>query len=204
MRFRTKRAYGQRQRWRRFLDLCVSVGVIAGLAVVAASVQHFSGEEISGRMRVVDGDTLALGGRRLRLIGIDAPELRQYCSRGNSEYPCGLEAAAYLRDLVGSAGGQVECRSEGSDRYRRVLVRCQSDGNDINLAMVRSGHAVAYGDYQLVEADAILRRVGLWTGEFERPADFRAEQDDRESWSFMDLVMEHAGTMWLWLKRTMP
>ena len=171
--------------------------VIAATAFVVARVQRYAGETISGPVRVVDGDTLALGSRRLRLIGIDAPELRQSCSRNTADYPCGQEAAAQLRDLV---KGQLECRTEGSDRYRRALVRCQSDGIDINMAMVRSGHAVAYGDYQMAEAEARAKGAGLWAGQFVRPADWRAEQGEGETWYFIDLVIEQAGILWLALK----
>ena len=171
--------------------------VIAATAFVVARVQRYAGETISGPVRVVDGDTLALGSRRLRLIGIDAPELRQSCSRNTADYPCGQEAAAHLRDLVKD---QLECRTEGSDRYRRALVRCRSDGIDINMAMVRSGHAVAYGDYQMAEAEARAKGAGLWAGQFVRPADWRAEQGEGETWYFIDLVIEQAGILWLALK----
>jgi len=197
MRFRNRPAYRSRPRWRRLLDLCLAGAVIAATAFVVARVEHYAGETISGPVRVVDGDTLALGSRRLRLIGIDAPELRQNCSRNTADYPCGQEAAAHLRDLVKD---QLECRTEGSDRYRRALVRCRSDGTDINMAMVLSGHAVAYGDYQLAEAEARAKGAGLWAGQFVRPADWRAEQGEGKAWYVLDLVIEQAGALWRVLK----
>lgn len=197
MRVRKRPIYRRRPRWRRFIDLCLAVAVIAGTALIAARVEQFAGETISGAVRAVDGDTLTFGDRRLRLIGIDAPELKQRCSRNNADYPCGLEAAAHLRALV---KGQTDCRTEGSDRYRRALVRCRSDGIDVNRAMVRSGHAVAYGDYQMAEAEARSKGAGLWAGEFARPDDWRAEQGERETWHFFDLVIEQAGMLWRSLK----
>lgn len=197
MGFRKRPFYRRRPRWRRLLDLCLAVTLLAGTAFIAAQVEQFVGETISGAVRVVDGDTLAFGDWRLRLIGIDAPELKQRCRKNNADYQCGLDAAAHLRALV---KGQVDCRTEGSDRYRRALVRCQSGGVDINSAMVRSGYAVAYGDYQMAEAKARSEGAGLWAGEFARPADWRAEQGERETWRVIDLVIEHAGTLWRSLK----
>lgn len=197
MRFRKWPAYGPRRRWRRLLDLCLAGAVIAATAFIVARVEHYAGETISGPVRVVDGDTLARGSRRFRLIGIDAPELQQRCSRGTVDYPCGLEAAEHLRVLI---EGQLDCRTEGSDRYRRALVRCRSDGIDVNSAMVRSGHAIAYGDYQLAEAEARAKGVGLWAGQFVRPADWRAGREDGETWYFIDLVIEKSGALWRLLK----
>lgn len=145
--------------------------LIAGAAYVAARTEWFAATDISGQVRVVDGDSLALGSRRLRLKGIDAPELKQRCRKDGKEYGCGTEAASFLRSLVGNH--QVTCKSEGIDRYGRDLVRCRAGGVELNQAMVRSGHAVAFGDYVAVEAEARSEQAGLWAGEFEPPKQWR-------------------------------
>ena len=137
-------------------------------------------------MRVVDGDSLALGDRRLRLKGIDAPELKQLCRRDDDEYGCGAESMSYLRGLIGR--NRVDCRAEGIDRYGRDLVRCVADGIDLNETMVRSGHAVAFGDYDLAESLARSESTGLWAGEFEAPKQWRAlhgglSEDLHTGWS---------------------
>lgn len=172
MRFRTQRANRRRPGWRRFLDICLAVLVFAGAAFVAARMEHFAGADISGPVRVVDGDSLALDKRRLRLKGIDAPELKQRCRRAGHDYGCGVEAASFLRELVGTH--QVECKGEGLDRYGRDLVRCTAAGVDLNETMVRSGHAVAFGDYRVAEAEARSEQAGLWGGEFDLPKQWRA------------------------------
>ncbi|MGJ8570118.1 MAG: thermonuclease family protein [Hoeflea sp.] len=146
--------------------------LFAGAAFVVARLEHFAGADISGVVRVVDGDSLALDKRRLRLKGIDAPELKQRCRKDGYDYGCGVEAASYLRGLVGSRA--VECKGEGVDRYGRDLVRCKAGGVDLNQTMVRSGHAVAFGDYRLAEVEARAERAGLWAGEFDQPKQWRA------------------------------
>lgn len=172
MRLRKNRTHRRRPRWRKFLDICLAILVFAGAAFVAARMEHFAGADISGRVRVVDGDSLALDKRRLRLKGIDAPELKQRCRKDGYEYGCGVDAASFLRGLVGSH--QVDCKGEGLDRYGRDLVRCKAGGIDLNETMVRSGHAVAFGDYGVAEAEARSERAGLWAGEFEPPKQWRA------------------------------
>lgn len=162
----------RRPLWRRILDGLAATALIAVVAFAAAKLERFSAEEITGQVRVVDGDSLAIGERRLRLKGIDAPELEQRCRRDGLAYSCGLEAVSHLRGLI--AGSQVTCLGEGIDRYGRDLVRCSANSRDLNQAMVRAGHAVAYGDYLQDETAARSEQVGLWAGEFDMPQQWRA------------------------------
>ena len=78
---------------------------------------------------VVDGDTLRMGETALRLKGMDAPEMRQSCTRDGASYPCGKAARDALINLVGRR--QPQCWITGRDRYGRSLARCSVDGRDI-------------------------------------------------------------------------
>ena len=167
---RTRRA--RRPVWRRLLDIAMAAFFLGGAAVIAAKLGERSAETLEGSVRVIDGDSLALGERRLRLKGIDAPELRQTCLRGKTEYACGQNAANHLRALIGPL--PVRCLTEGIDRYRRDLVRCEAGRVDLNATMVLDGQAVGYGDYGPQEEAARSARRGLWSGTFERPKEWRA------------------------------
>lgn len=162
----------RRPLWRRVVDGLTATALIAAVAFAAARLERFAAEEITGKVRVIDGDSLAIGERRLRLKGIDAPEIKQRCRRDGFEYPCGIEATSHLRGLVGA--NQVTCLGEGVDRYGRDLVRCSANGLDLNQAMVRAGYAVAFGDYRQDEAAARAEQAGLWAGEFDLPKQWRA------------------------------
>ncbi|MEQ8589651.1 MAG: thermonuclease family protein [Roseitalea porphyridii] len=142
------------------------------MAFAAAWIEQWPAERFAGPVRVIDGDSLAMGERRLRLKGIDAPELDQRCRREGLEYACGMEARSRLRALVG--GDTVSCAVEGVDRYGRDLVRCKAGGRDLNRMMVRSGHAVSFGDYGDEEAVARQQATGLWAGDFDLPKEWRA------------------------------
>ena len=52
--------------------------MVAAIAYLGAR----PGDTFSGAARAVDGDSLELGGHRVRLYGIDAPERRQTCKKG--------------------------------------------------------------------------------------------------------------------------
>src|SRR6266536_4561230 len=95
-----------------------------------------SAADLSGPVRVIDGDTLDMGGTRIRLWGIDAPEMRQTCQGKNDQtYECGRDSAAVMRELTRDRA--VECDSHGLDRYRRIVAVCRTESGEVNAAIVR-------------------------------------------------------------------
>ena len=133
---------------------------------------------LSGRASVVDADTLDVGGTRVRLFGIDAPEKNQTCERNGTHWACGSEAAVALAVLLGDE--EVRCEARGSDRNRRFIGLCWTGTIDVSRWMVEQGWAVAYrrfaADYVGAEDAARHERRGLWAGTFETPEDWRRRQ----------------------------
>ena len=130
--------------------------------------------QVSGEARLIDGDSLYIGGNEVRLKDIDAPEGRQTCQRGGTEWACGEAARDELRRLIG--GGAVDCRVLERDKHGRLLAYCSAGGRDLNREMVASGMAVSFGGYQGEEAGAHRALRGLWGSKFERPQDWRHER----------------------------
>ena len=62
---------------RRLRDIGIATAILALLALIVLRIGDPGGETIAGAARAADGDTLTLGGHRIRLIGIDAPEMAQ-------------------------------------------------------------------------------------------------------------------------------
>jgi len=86
--------------------------------------------------RVIDGDSLVCAGERVRLAGIDAPELRGMCRyerRLAERARAALEAAVDGQDVV--------LVGEGRDRYGRLLARVYVAGRDVGAALVAEGLA---------------------------------------------------------------
>ena len=130
--------------------------------------------------RISDADSLRAGALRLRLHGIDAPELKQLCfNKANQPYSCGKMARDFLRSVI-ETGAQIECQHLDTDRYRRLIVRCFHDGQDIAAQLVRAGWALAYRryakDYIMAEKQAAEARQGIWQGNFTRPEIWRRQQ----------------------------
>lgn len=126
---------------------------------------------IVGPAQVVDGDTLRLGGERVRLYGVDAPERDQLCGVAS----CGDVAKLQLTQFI--ADRPVTCEGSKRDRYRRLLATCTVGGRDLGSWMVRRGYAMAYvrysSRYLTAETKARRERAGLWKDGFEVPENWR-------------------------------
>jgi endonuclease YncB( thermonuclease family) len=180
--------------YRRGMGLVVTMGILALIASgvfdglrgrtepalasgQSAGEQHrVSSADLSGRAHVFDGDTIEVGGERVRLIGIDAPEGRQTCTAGGRTYRCGADATKAVKQMIG--GRPVECTVYGRDRYGRALAECFTDCSSINAAIARAGRALAWYPatgavlgprYDDAEAEAATAGAGMWLGEFVQP-----------------------------------
>jgi endonuclease YncB( thermonuclease family) len=111
--------------------------------------------------RIIDGDTLVSGSERIRLYGIDAPEVGQRCADG---------ATQRLVELAGSQV-RVEAGPRARDVYGRQLAYLYTEGGrSIDELLVAEGHAVAWerdGQHRdflvALEREAMSEGVGcLW------------------------------------------
>lgn len=144
---------------------------------------------IRGPARVIDGDTIDILGKRVRLEGIDAPEINQFCpgatsqpgsqSRshtGSQKWPAGRIAATSLAQWVD--GHEVICRQVGRDGYGRTLGRCRAGNKDLNAELVRTGLAWAFRKYSQIyvrqEETAQASSVGVWARSCQPAWHFRA------------------------------
>ena len=120
-----------------------STGARAGLAPSTPSTPSRPTALHAGRTyrvsRVVDGDTITLStGAKVRLIGIDAPEVGQ----------CGHSAATQLlasyvlgKDITLTAGARTD-----KDRYGRLLRYVNVGSLDAGLKLIQAGRAIARYD----------------------------------------------------------
>ena len=132
--------------------------------------------DITGKPRVVDGDTIWIGETKIRLSGIDAPEMKQTCQTPkNNQSKCGVLSKQFLSGLLRNV--EITCKGDGKDRYGRLLAVCFIDWMDINEQIVMEGWALAYRkyseDYVRAENYAKSMRRGIWKTEFVAPWEWR-------------------------------
>ncbi|MBB3712136.1 endonuclease YncB(thermonuclease family) [Limimaricola variabilis] len=151
---------------------CFAIFAFLGLC----SIEPAPAAGPSGIVAVIDGDTLDVGGARVRLHGVDAPENAQRCDTGSgAQWACGdwVTQEASLR----FAGREARCETVDIDRYERIVARCAVDGADIGETLVSEGLALAYVEYsrayEAQEAEARAARRGIWRGEVQAPWDWR-------------------------------
>jgi endonuclease YncB( thermonuclease family) len=149
------------------------------IAATLAACSPASAEPVfTGIGRPIDGDSLYVGEREVRLFGIDAPEYHQTCTRNGRPWSCGADAAKELSSLA--TGKLLRCVPIDTDEHGRTVARCSVGSLDINRLMVATGYAVAYRHYSLdyvsAEDSAKANRRGLWAGNFQLPSDYRHEE----------------------------
>ena len=103
--------------------------------------------QVPGRACVVDGDTFRLGSRRIRIIGIDAPEVNAQCAE---EAALAEEATVKLQELLNQGPfqmtGRIDDMKDKYGRHLRAVTRTRPDGSEQSIAedMQEAGVAKAY------------------------------------------------------------
>ena len=150
-------------------------------------MHKLNGAEINGTPKIIDGDTIHINNKKIRLEGIDAPEIKQQCKKTflkisaiigyqfNKNYSCGIMVKKKLVEKINNS--KVKCIATSKDRYKRFIATCYKDNINLNKWMVRNGYAVAYKryskDYVRDEEYAKENKLGVWEGSFTMPEKWR-------------------------------
>lgn len=148
--------------------LIIALFGVFALGFIASKANLGSEKSFSGRAYVIDGDTLAFGDTRVRLFGIDAPEM------GQTQGP----AAKYF--LLNAMRSQtLTVHPLDTDHYGRIIAKVTlPNGDDLGELMVSQGYALAYTrfgrDYATTQRQARRANMGLWaSGGIQDPASYR-------------------------------
>jgi endonuclease YncB( thermonuclease family) len=201
------------------LAIAAAIGLLSSIGpVVAGDASHFTLNRIFGvpenkefglldvvsRLSptgdmVVDGDFLTMQGKVAKIVGIDAPELIQSCTRFGEPWQAGIEAAKWLRQFLRNR--QVVCVIDGDlFNYKAYCTYSDDIGvpRDLGLKILGSGWAYLIPvdearwqrapinlkdnlvsvvkqrpDYVLAAKSARANKIGLWSGRCEPPWDWR-------------------------------
>ena len=161
---------------------------IVALLIVGSTTSHAStfansvtpDFDIGGSVtvtKVTDGDSLRSGKLKIRLFGIDAPEIKQNCTSATGEsWACGFAAKTAIGDMLG-ADSILQCHLRDVDRYGRLVMQCFNQEQDIARALVKAGLALSYRQYSDLyvreEEQAQAAGVGMWQGAFLPPWQWR-------------------------------
>ena len=152
---------------------------IAAIIIAVLTVIFYKPDILSTNgIYLSDADSFKLDGKKYRLFGVDAFELKQTCDDlSGIPYPCGEMAKEAMKVIIGT-GENLECHEQDIDRYQRSVVTCFVNGKDIAEELVLRGWALDYaryskGKYRLAEREAERNNTGAWVGTFTEPWDYR-------------------------------
>jgi endonuclease YncB( thermonuclease family) len=150
----------------------------AALAIVCCLTGFHAShaEQIQAVPQIVDADTVYAGPTKIRLGGIDAPEMDQVCiDASGKNWNCGIDAKEKLQGFARDRSWT--CDLTGIDVYRRHLGSCTVGGEDVSRWLVRNGWALAFRRYSTAyvadEDYAREQKRGLWSGAFIAPWEWR-------------------------------
>lgn len=121
-------------------------GILTAVGTVYVHFADYAPPLADGECKVIDGDTVIVGGQRWRLEGIDAPSIggRAHCPDENA---LGMRAKARLEQLL-AEGARRSCLHvdilDLGEKYKRKLVRIFVDGVDVRETLISEGLAQIY------------------------------------------------------------
>jgi micrococcal nuclease len=167
---------------------------LSGISSPKPYITRFTTTSVSEYWQILDvhdGDTIKVKKgkitERIRLCGIDAPEISQ---------ALGKESRDYLRQLI-SAKSEVQISISGTDRYNRKIGEIFLGEKFINEEMVKAGMAYHYSQYSkncpnaislkngeampaASEAIAQQQHLGVWNGNYEKPWEYRKNKRNKQ------------------------
>ena len=172
-----------------YLLLLFVCSVLAGLAPWPSDKAHAgiimtppfadaTADVIEGHAQVIDGDTIEIGHRQIKLAGIDAMELHQTCHRYGTEWSCGEHAKAWLEHFINQR--EVRCIRVGAEGFGPIAANCYNAANiPLAWAMVHWGLAIDdrmyLPSFARSERAAIAGKRGIWSGDFVKPVVWRRD-----------------------------
>lgn len=126
----------------------MAAGIIGTLAGIGSTLDHRGWramaapryDAVVSGCDVVDGDTLRCGGERIRLVGIDAPEMPGHCRPGRDCAPGDPYAATATLSAMVRASMPIE--RYGEDKYGRTIAALEGANGDLSCAQLRGGSAI--------------------------------------------------------------
>ncbi len=158
---------------------CTSTTLDVGAKSPVTVVEVHDGDTVSIKTRTFLGISLSI--ERVRLIGIDAPEIKQE--------PWGTRAKRHLKRLINESGGVVylELDIDRRDKYGRILAYLwDKNGRMLNQKMLEDGYALLYtvppnvkyvDILKEAQQKARLNKTGIWgrDGLKKSPEEWRKE-----------------------------
>jgi endonuclease YncB( thermonuclease family) len=123
------------------LATAAAIGGVVGIgSTTGGGSMHPAYKEVVTGCTITDGDTIRCGGERIRLLGIDAPELPGHCRPGRNCAPG--DPYASTSSLGDALTGTIRIERTGEDHYGRTLALITGDRGDLSCWQLQHGQAI--------------------------------------------------------------
>jgi len=117
------------------------LGLAIGIGCTDRGTTAAQAQSKPAACRAIDGDTLDCEGERIRLNGVDAPEMPGHCRRGRQCVPGDpIASRDHLQRAVDR--GNIEITRLKTDRYGRTVAQVTADGYDLSCIQIGDGNGV--------------------------------------------------------------
>lgn len=157
--------------------------------------------KISGSATVIHAHLFYIGGRYVRLFGVDAPDSDQICSdAAGRTYNCGETAASWVRGWIDN--NPIDCYLLKVEPQGQDLATCVWGEYDVGAALVSAGWGIANTKesdiYRPYEAKAKSESSGLWQGTFYSPEDWRDIKRRKNDFTIKRTIKKSGGFFSSW------
>ena len=154
---------------------------ILKVILISCLFQIANAEEIKGLAKIIDGDTVHINSKKIRLEGIDAPEIKQQCKKDflkisayigfnfTKDYSCGVVSKNKLIEKINNT--EINCISTSKDRYKRYIATCYKE----KINQLINDRLIAKKEKAFEKADAIrdeLLKMGIEIKDTETGTDW--------------------------------
>jgi len=178
------------------------------LVIIVVSGQRSDASEIvqidHNQAGVLDGDTLQIGKTVYQLAGIDAPELGQACNHDGHLWLCGLAAGYRLHKQLEMETTQIKCFVQPAPQGLPIAA-CLIGDEELSSILLKGGNVTALANspphYAAAEHLAKQASLGIWSGEFIPPSQWRKGRRLPNEHDFTESTRPAAELPWKHLER---
>ena len=174
-----------------WLKVLVKTVALATLGSILITISEQG--QVKGTAKAIKGDVIEIDRQRIKLYGIEAPELEQLCYIKSKPWHCGLAAKQRLAKKI--ADKSLTCLKREQKKDNMPLAECFVEKENLNAWLVGQGWAIAdrQDSRNFISHEIIAQRnlKGIYQSEFLKPSLWREINQPELTLNSETLIFNH-------------